>query len=203
MHEQGTMMGMYAFSRPWGARVRLLPTARFFRHQDAQWRGGASWSAMHAPKRSYAYDDFIHHGLKGAAHDMAVMRRALNAVVGFQRSRTLPRRAAHAPGDANTSTLRADAHTLAQIFASSSSGSTEVCPPAEPEPGTPAGYDNQRSCCTPDRERTPSRTHINGSLSDAPRPCWRSASWAVAPHQPHAEEWTCVQSMDGRERHSR
>ena len=79
--EQEVMRRMYVFGRPWGERVRLLPTARFYRRDDYAWRQKgrehSSWAATRAPERSYSHDDFIHHGQKRHARDIAWLVQTL------------------------------------------------------------------------------------------------------------------------------
>ena len=199
MHEQGVLNNMYGFTRPWGSRLRLLSTARFFRREDEQWReNGKSWQSMHPSPSTYFFDDFIHHGLKASVRDMGQLRRRLAALVAFRRARigVRPTEATGAgphlaPHHAvNTSTLEVSASTLTQVLSPSEALDVH-CPPAQPEIGTASGYDQQGVCCTRGRERLPSRTHINGTRSTTRRPCWIEAPWARRRNQPHAQEWGC------------
>ena len=67
------MRRLFLFSRPFGSRIRLLPSARFYRREDHAWAQpgrGMSWERVGAPESSYRFDDFIHHGMKRHAKDV-------------------------------------------------------------------------------------------------------------------------------------
>ena len=279
MHEQGVMRSMIHFNRPWGQRVRLMPTARFFRREDSQWRRcyPCSWKGVmnhgkNAPAAPYWHDDFIHHGLKSSPYDIALLRASLAAAerrraavpthvrdrptgvwtepTGVVHGGGTPSPAPTAPQSWSASTLGAtggsaqwlardhhnggdhhggghhngdhhngdhptglvhggdqhrhngsaiaraplsvrlaqevviDARILAQTFSSAAG-----CPLPTPRVEIPnKDFARATTCCTQDTATPHSRTHINGTRSDTPRPCWAKAPWVTI--RP-SEEWVC------------
>ena len=211
--EQEVMRRMYVFGRPWGERVRLLPTARFYRRDDYAWRQKgrehSSWAATRAPERSYSHDDFIHHGQKRHARDIAwlvqTLRQAQSSLRrdpgGFDCWCVPDRDSCDASGHIKCRltpsietyaqpTLRIGARELGRVF-SSSLLMASSCALAQPQPTTIKGFEHYQKCCgthrAPKNRRPHTFTHLNGTPSTLPRPCWREARWGTR----KVEEWAC------------
>lgn len=213
--DQEVMRRMYAFNRPWGARVRLLPTARFYRRDDSTWMQpgrGMAWEHAGAPEATHRFDDFIHHGIKRHPRDLAKLLSRLShawSIVGRRGPadcRCIPDPSTcdsnsqltcrHYPAQVNVHpALQLNESELAAVFdvqpaslgQSSSDGSLNSCPWPQPERGTPEGFQDYRRCCAPSRRRSHLHTNLDGTLSAIPRPCWAKQRWL----QREVEEWIC------------
>ena len=209
--EQEVMNKMYAYSRPWGARVRLMPTARFFRRDDHAWqqevRAAVWWSRSGANEATYFYDDFIHHGQKrhpkGIAQLVAKLTEAwaslLGDASGFQCWCSPNRDSCDAEGKflCSKPPIQATERPMAKFGSRSLAGifsEPELqsrCPLPLPEPGTAIGFHSHATCCGAWHSRPNRYTHLNGTLSGAqPRTrCWRKVKWAKLTRE--VEEWVC------------
>ena len=208
--EQEVMNKMHAFSRPWGARVRLLPTARFYRRDDSAWqqesRAATWWSRSGASEANYFEDDFIHHGSKRHPKDTARLvatladawASLLGDPSGFQCWCSPDRDSCDAEGQflcakppvqaVERPMTKFGSRALALVFADPAVQSR--CPLSEPKPGTPPGFSSHTKCCAAKHARSNAFTHLNGTRSGAqPRTlCWRKVRWAT---RAEAEEWVC------------
>ena len=139
-----------AASWPWDSRVRLMPSARFFRRDDLQWQPphAGAWSTV-ASGTQYFEDDFIHHGIRSRE----AIERSLRPEDGASKRREAVPSTVYKIG------------TLTGLL-SSTPALHEACPKAEPSTGTAAGFDAERSCCRHARRR-------NQSSSSS---CWQRAS---------------------------
>ena len=148
----------------WADRIRLLPTARFYRRHDMQWKPPrpGSWQALVAGSQ-YSEDDFIHHG----ARSIDAANLAWRGV-------------AWRHGDARRSVInlpaplarRIEIPVLCGIF-NASADLDERCPRAEPSAGTPAGFDDERRYRRVAMgRRNQSHVRLNGQTVREPRPCW-------------------------------
>jgi len=167
---------------PWGTRVRLMPTARFYRRRDPQWQPPhpGSWAAI-ASGTTYSEDDFIHHGIRS----LAALEKQLAA--DGARHGTRPKSAERSKGEtvimgsfeiARAPQFKYNLTALTSIF-NGSSALDAVCPKAVPTAGTPDGFDTERGCCRHARR-------INRSAM----PCWEVARGS--PWVSKMASWTCV-----------
>jgi len=164
-----------AWHAPFDSRIRLMPSARYFRRADSQWASGGrraggtgdSWASADAPEDEYSEDDFIHHGVRRACC------AALNAFKRLSHSevnRTLEQTQTIPP------VVRIRAAELSRVFDANAAGM--ACPKAEPWNGTPTGFDYESkklSLARAARRRNHSTTNLDGSPSAAPRTCWRES----------------------------
>lgn len=168
---------------PWGTRVRLMPTARFYRRRDPQWRPPhpGSWTAI-ASGTTYSEDDFIHHGVRS----LAALEKQLAADGARPKSHEI-KSAERSKGEtviigsfeiARAPQFKYNLTALTSLF-NGSSALDAVCPLAVPTAGTPDGFDTERGCCRHARR-------INRSAM----PCWEVARGS--PWVSKMASWTCV-----------
>lgn len=208
----------------WGARVRLLPSARFFRRTDSQWAasGWGQWASggwarlvEKAPgvEPHYSEDDFIHHGVRRpCCAALGILRRLLSrlAVKQQQETRPAPRiyqsvaRDAFDHGNITAGRLNRtctpppgvliSGKTLSEIF----HARDRDCPVATPHSGAPAQFDmdllkGKAWSATARRgrvrRRNQTKTNLDGSSSQSPRPCWKTETGPWAPAE--RAIWTC------------
>jgi len=183
-----------------------MPTARFYRRNDRQWRHPqpGAWEDV-ARSTAYSEDDFIHHGHTGAgglSASAALLRGAASqrpvAMLLAKRQAERRRLSVEPPPPPppplalvarhfNLSVLiqtfhEAAASPDAHVAAGHATGflGSMGCPTAEPEPGTPAGWDEERRCC---RHGGARRRNHSG-------PCWRAALLGPPPGSPSVA-WAC------------
>lgn len=176
----------------WGGRVRLLPTARFFRRDDPQWwhNVSGSWDRLlaRAPEMAplYSEDDFIHHGVRAICCSSIQIWKSIRskAPVG------LP----------PPTVTRINGSELARIFERRAA----ECPVARPSLGTPRGFDNEQAYYyRRDRRhglqrdpsivyRNHSHTRLDGSKAPVPRRCWRDVYRGAFVHgAARTQAWNC------------
>ena len=172
-----------------GSRIRLLPTARFFRRKDSHWWQTGRWSKLEAPEAEYSHSDFIHHGVRQCDD------------FGPQFCGKEYRDHAYATPKA----VRIDGNKLARVFDEADNEyGPSACPPAQAEPNTPRDFDAARWWLSKGqgiskagklwmalfvRTRNHTTTNLDGSPSDGPRPCWRDSQSRA--EERRREVWMC------------
>ena len=86
----------------------------------------------------------------------------------------------------------------AALVASAASGffpgaKASTCPLPQPELDAPRGFYDHRKCCAPKQRRSHLHTHLNGTASETPRPCWQLSKWVNYERSTtrEVEEWVC------------
>lgn len=201
--------------RPFGERVRLLPTAAFFRTPDWPW------------------DPFVHHmtaqNRSGPAILRALERNAAHAAAAAARRRashtakfnafaTLCKARARRGGAGaplrKGRTLRCRTRDASLLHMKSTRGAWQsqtldftngvqnlsvafdTCAPARLRPGIPEDFGTPRACCTR-APLVPSLTKLDGSPSARRKPCWsslppsESISMTRGNAHPAGEGWRC------------
>ena len=175
----------HATHSPFGALVRLMPTARFFDRDDAQWRYPfvGAWAVV-ANGSHYSRDDFIHHGERSV----------------FKLEERLAHRRIHS---SNKALLRLLPHVVrlnaSDLVERAFGGGDAACdlPLAMLSPGTRAGFNSDwrtmwhgpLSKAFNTTRRNASHARLDGSTTEQPRPCWRTArgsAWVA-----RMVEWAC------------
>ena len=206
--EQAAMQAMYVFRQgkardprnlrpPWGSRVRLLPSARFFHRVDAQWlRLGAAWipaDNSSDPNAIYTEDDYIHHGVRAVCCRAVTTLAAILNVKGSWTTRSGRRGGAwQSMGKLALPPTNAvdGAQLAARVFSFPNNASS--CPRAHPDvggEGDRTAFDRERTCCHHWRRRNHSHTRLDGSYTPVPRRCWKQVKWERPVFE--GQVWTC------------
>lgn len=188
--------GLFA---PWGSRIRVMPTARFFHRAEAQWaKIGAQWTLDYESENFYSENDFIHHGVRAVCcHAVTTLQDIMRAGTGIRKVRS-GRRGPNwdtfgkLPFPPLTRFIGTE--LAAVVFSNRTNDKASgACPRAIPVAGTPTtrlkAFDHERTCCHRWRRRNHSHHNLDGTYTATPRPCWREVRWEHPVFS--GQVWTC------------